>query len=505
MSEGVIDISPSPSSILGSLRSIGYNLKTALADVIDNSIAAEATKIEIVNNDLKSGTNELEWIAIVDNGFGMTRDGIADAFTLGGKGVEAVRSESDLGRFGLGLKTASFSQCKRLTVISKTENSEIASLVFDIDYIDAHGWKVFDCGDPKSLLSKIEKRLKDISLFEGEKWTVVLWENLDKIEVNNYKSYYRQVEQVMEHFSLVFHKFEEAVDISINNTRVKFWNPFEGATSTKEIEIPFDSSGNKFWCTGHVLRHKSEFANESLYKGQSKIGTFFHNQGIFVYRKKRLIYRGGWLGLFNREHHYILGRVEINLSNSNASDIAWDVNISKSSVRIPKFVENSLRPECRSILTQASDTFRFHGGIKKHSIRKIKIEKKIEPIWDFGSKGNKTGVKEYYSLNKKHALYTDVLNSLDKKQQEKFNHLVGYIESYLPIDNIFARKSAEEVEQPYHEDEQLMSKFEELFQDFVQDSKMDEIIAFETLTHIEPFNKLSFTPQQLKKININYE
>ena len=207
MSISVINIDPSPSSMLGSLRSIGYNLKTALADVLDNSIAAGASHIEIVNNDLKSGANELEWIAIVDNGIGMTRDGIAAAFTLGGKGINAFRHETDLGRFGLGLKTASFSQCKRLTVISKTNTSEVSSLVFDIDYIGDNGWKVFDSGNQESLLNKVKSRLKNTNFFEKEAWTLVLWENLDKIEVNNFQSFYRQIEKVIEHFSLIFHKF----------------------------------------------------------------------------------------------------------------------------------------------------------------------------------------------------------------------------------------------------------------------------------------------------------
>ncbi|TXB66175.1 ATP-binding protein [Vicingus serpentipes] len=505
MSGDVINIEPSPSSMLGSLRSIGYNLKTALADIIDNSIAAGASNIEIINNDLNSGANELDWVAIVDDGKGMTRDGIADAFTLGGKGVDAIRSESDLGRFGLGLKTASFSQCKRLTVISKTEYTELASLIFDIDYIGKNGWKVFDSINPESILEKIKIRLKDPDFFEKEAWTIVFWENLDKIEVNNYSNYYRQIEKVIEHFSLVFHKFDSIINIFVNNTEIEFWNPFEGATSTSQIEIPFDSFGNKFKFRGHVLRHRSEFKNESQYNLQSKFGTFFHNQGIFVYRNKRLIYRGGWLGLLNREHHHILARVEIDLSNSNESDTAWDVNISKSSVRIPKFTESLLSPECNSIIAQANDTFRFHGGIKKHKIRKKIVEKKIEPIWNFGSKGSKLGVKDYYSINKDHALYKDLLDSLGSSQKEKFNHLIDYLESYLPIDNIFARKSAEEVEQPYHGDDELREKFDELFQKFVQESKFDEKQAFEALIHVEPFNKLSFDKKQLQNLNIQYD
>lgn len=505
MNGNLIDINPSPSSILGSLRSIGYNLKTAFADIIDNSIAAGAKNIEIVNNDLKSGTNKLEWIAIVDDGRGMTINGIADAFKLGGDGIESIRTESDLGRFGLGLKTASFSQCKKLTVISKTKNTEISSLVFDIDYVGKNGWKVFERNDYQSIIDKVKLRLKNINFFKNEQWTLVFWENLDKIEVNTYADYYNQLEKVREHFSLIFHKFDSYINISVNNTDVEFWNPFYGATSTKEIEIAFDSLGNTFKLKGHILKHRSEFLNETEYKSQSKIGTFLNNQGIYVYRNRRLIYKGGWLGLFNREYHYILARVEINLSNSNLSDSAWDVNISKSSVRIPKFSETLIRPECSSVIAKAFDTFRFHGGIKIHKIRKKFIEQKIEAIWNFNSKGSKLGTKEYYNINKDHLLYKDVIDSLDLKQKEKFEHLISYIESYLPIDNIFARKSAEEVEQPLHEDDELREKFEELFHKFVQESKLNEKASFETLINIEPFNKLTFDIKQLQKLNIDYD
>ncbi|WP_179339213.1 ATP-binding protein [Winogradskyella ludwigii] len=494
-------IEPKPGSILGSLRSIGYNLKTALSDIIDNSIAAEAKRIEIVNNDFNENIDHLEWMAIIDDGLGMTIEDMIKALTLGGEGIERERNTEDLGRFGLGLKTASFSQCRKLTLISKKEM--ISSLVFDLDYVDKNGWEVYSLDCPELLIEKIISRVENKDIFDNKSWTVVYWENLDKIQISSTSSFYSELSKVRNHFELIYHKFKNIIDIRLNGTSVNYWNPYAAAISSQTKLFKYNSEGDTYSLKGHVLKHSSEFQNKNEYENQSKIGTFNQNQGFFVYRNNRLIYRGSWLGLFNKEHHYILARVEINLSNRLQSDLAWGVNISKSSVSIPRFAESDIRAECNRIRSEANNTFRFHGGVKRHKIRKENTEKEIQPIWNFESKGVKTGEKNQYKINIKHPLFDEFLKkcSGDKTMQKEFKQILRYIENYLPVDNIFARKANNEVEQSFENDHEIYEKFKGIMEIYKKSMKVET--AFNTLINIEPFNSLSFDKERLIELGVD--
>ena len=496
-------IEPRPGNILGSLRSIGYNLKTALSDIIDNSIAAEAKRIEIVNNDLSKNIDSLEWIAIVDDGLGMTIESMIKALTLGGEGIEQERNAQDLGRFGLGLKTASFSQCRKLTLISKKKNEGVNTLVFDIDHIMKNGWEVYSFDNYKILIDKIKDRVENKAIFDNENWTVVFWENLDKIQIASTDSFYAELSKVRNHFELIYHKFKNKVEIRLNGTIVNYWDPYATAISSQEKYYKYSSSNDTYSIKGHVLKHSSEFQNIREYENQSLIGTFNQNQGFFVYRNKRLIYRGSWLGLFNKEHHYILARVEINLTNKLESDLAWGVNISKSSVSIPRFAESDIRAECNRIRSEANNTFRFHGGVKKHKIRNKNIETEIQPIWNFESKGTKNGEKNQYKINIKHPLFDNFLKRLstDEIVKKDFQQILKYIENYLPVDNIFARKANNEVEQPIVDSHYIYQNFKEILE--IYKINMDVNVAFTKLIRIEPYNSLTFNEELLNEIGVD--
>ena len=160
------EIPPKPSSLIESIRSIGYSLSTALADVVDNSIAAQARVVKIMSNldahDLKVG--------ILDDGIGMTEEELLEAMTLGSQSPLVERAKFDLGRFGLGLKTASFSQCRILTVVTKSMG-KTACAQWNLDHISStNRWEV-----------QIPKDTKDITWVDqlDDKGTLVLWERLD--------------------------------------------------------------------------------------------------------------------------------------------------------------------------------------------------------------------------------------------------------------------------------------------------------------------------------------
>ena len=104
---------PEASSMIETFRAIGYSIEAAVADIIDNSISARAKNIWI--NFEWEGSET--WLAVKDDGSGMNNDELVQAMRPDSKNPLDDRSTKDLGRFGLGLKTASFSQCRLLSVI----------------------------------------------------------------------------------------------------------------------------------------------------------------------------------------------------------------------------------------------------------------------------------------------------------------------------------------------------------------------------------------------------
>ena len=191
------NLPPNVSSLVKSLRDIGYTLDVAIADLIDNSISASAINIDIVFAPI----NDKPILAILDNGKGMDFDELTEAMRLATKDPSDHREDGDLGRFGLGLKTASFSQSKLLTVLSKTDNSEISVSQWDLDKVIATNKWTLNQLD----LSEVDKDiplLKEFSVLNSG--TLVIWGGIDKVlkEAIPY-----EVAKISDHLSLVFNRF----------------------------------------------------------------------------------------------------------------------------------------------------------------------------------------------------------------------------------------------------------------------------------------------------------
>ncbi|PJA05647.1 MAG: ATP-binding protein, partial [Flavobacteriales bacterium CG_4_10_14_0_2_um_filter_35_18] len=245
---------PNPKSTINSYRSFGYNLSTAIADIIDNSISANADEIRL---DYKWNGQD-SFISISDNGTGMNKEELVLAMTPGSKDPEEIRSEKDLGRFGMGLKTASFSQCKRLTCITKRESYATIKRCWDIDFINSENeWQLLDYVSDNSFIEKIEIQ---------KSGTLVLWEKLDRIvgiaEISNENvksAFYAEMISVKEHLRLVFHKFIESKRIKIffQNDEIEPYNPFLLNLSPKPEMGQPEIFGN-VEITYFILPHMSE-------------------------------------------------------------------------------------------------------------------------------------------------------------------------------------------------------------------------------------------------------
>jgi hypothetical protein len=353
------------------------------------------------------------------------------------------------------------------------------------------------------LIEIIIPKLENKNILDEESWTFIVWQKFDKLQFTNKKSFYNEIEKVRKHFSLVFHKFNDEIDIFINKTKVEFWDPFSIGVSDQKKEIKLDpNSDEKFTIKGHLLKHRSEFQNDADYEVQSKVGSFLKNQGFFIYRNKRLIINGDWCDLFNLEPHYNFARIEVELSNSNLSDKIWDVDISKSSIKIPEFSKQEIYNECNSVRSRAHNIYRFHGGLLQHNIGKPKNIKPVSPLWLCEKIGNNIGDKDVFKLNRDHFIFKEFTAKLDLKLASDFNSLIHYIEKFLPVDSIFARKSNNELEENSIDQDELFTNFLKILKDNLALGANYNIV-FNYLRSFEPFNRIVFNDnmnEELKKL-----
>ncbi len=327
---------PKAVAMIEALRGLGYSAATALADIIDNSIAAEAKNVWL--NFVWSG--EKSRVEILDDGCGMSAVMLDRAMRLGELNPLEERKESDLGRFGLGLKTASFSQCRRLTVAS-IGHEGLQCLRWDLDVLsrsDDDGWYLLEGPDPGSV-SYLS------SLLDAGRGTLVLWEVLDRIVTTSFgePEFLDLIDRIERHLSMVFHRYLEGgrprLKLFINGRRLKPWDPFMSGHPGKPWHSPqIRAPGHdRVEVECHVLPHKDRLTAKEFDEAQGPEG-WTAQQGFYVYRNERLLLAGSWLGLgqgrsWTKDEAHRLARIRIDLPNS--ADADWKIDIRKSTARPP--------------------------------------------------------------------------------------------------------------------------------------------------------------------------
>lgn len=354
---------PKAGAMLEALRGLGYSTASALADVIDNSVSAGASEIR-VSFDWKGMASR---VSVLDNGRGMTDSELETAMTLGAKSPLDERAADDLGRFGMGLKTASFSQCRRLTVASKREGESISCLRWDLDALaSSDGWNMFEGPAEGS-----EALLELISILPSG--TLVLWEKLDRIVTPGYDvSHFGDLSDDVElHLGMVFHRLLEghapAFRLYLNGKPVRPWDPFMTGHPAKPWHSPaartVTSSGSiEVQC--HVLPHKDRLSDEEFKRAGGPEG-WTSQQGFYVYRNRRLLVAGGWLGLgqgraWNREESHRLARIRLDIPNT--ADAEWKIDVKKSTAKPPVLVKAWLTKLAEDTRERARRVFAFRGG-----------------------------------------------------------------------------------------------------------------------------------------------
>ncbi|MGW5472811.1 ATP-binding protein [Streptomyces chartreusis] len=360
-----IEVVPRARRTLTSLRNLGYDLRHAVADIVDNSVSADATTIDVTVH--FAGTHS--WIRIADNGHGMSPAQLTEAFRYGS---DREYTRTELGRFGFGLKSASTSQCRKLTVVSRadTPDATLAARQLDLNHIDqADKWEIFDL-TPDELPEPARSALGEAS------GTVVLWEDLD--HVLQYQDPFggwakRQLiacaEDVDEHLGMVFHRFlaGEVADrrplrITVNDTRVEAWDPFcrsEASTTAlhqEDLEVHSRYGNGIVHLSPFVLPHQNQFSSPTAWKRASGPKNWNRQQGFYIYRANRLIQSGGWCRVRALDEHVKLARVSLDFFPE--LDNAFGINVAKASVTLPEDLRDALNPRVSTWCRAADAAYR---------------------------------------------------------------------------------------------------------------------------------------------------
>ncbi len=369
---------PKAAAMVEALRGLGYTAATAIADLIDNSISAEASKVEIDFHWAGSDS----WIRIADNGRGMTDTELDKAMRIGDRNPLQVRDVADLGRFGLGLKTASFSQARRLTV-SSLKSGDTSRLRWDLDVLanDAEGnWSLLE-GAHRGSEGRCALPEK------SDHGTVVLWECLDRIVTPAFKEqdFLDLIDQVESHLGMVFHRYLDhsgpEIEILIIGRKIKPWDPFlsRHPFSWHSPEVEIGVGALRTSVQAFVLPHKDRLSEKEYLSAGGPEG-WASQQGFYIYRGRRLLVAGSWLGLgrgrsWSKDESHRLARIRVDISNR--ADADWKIDIRKASAHPPA----SLREQLTRLADDARDRARRVFLHRAQSNSSLGRSDELAPVW----------------------------------------------------------------------------------------------------------------------------
>ena len=471
---------PEASAMINTFRAFGYNLRTAIADIIDNSVSAKSENIWI---EYKWNGSD-SWVTITDDGLGMNLGELKLAMTPGSKDPKDVRDKHDLGRFGLGLKTSSFSQCKRLTVASKREDHKFINRCWDLDYVNqTKKWSLLDYISDKSLANHL------LQLRSG---TTVIWEKMDRLvgkaNKNNEAAmnvFLDEFAGVEEHLCLVFHRYMEQKKITIhmNGNKLEPWDPFMKQSDGGQLLASESLDDGQVNIKCYVLPHISKLTVDERKK--AKIEEWYKLQGFYIYRQNRLLLHGDWLGLFSKNEHFKNARILIDIPNKLDHD--WKIDIKKATATPAFKVRKDLIRLGKLTRSKAGSIHKFRGN-------QIMLDDKIK-TFDFQSvwKARRTrdGARHYY-INPNHSIIKELLEkeTISNKEIKSVLKLVG---DTTPVESIIQYHSEEpeshELRDSELELDQGTLEVATMMYDSLKAQGLNKDTAIKQIFNIEPFNQ----------------
>ena len=416
--------------LVESTRSIGYSFEAAVADIIDNSISALASEIQVFFS-----SQDPQWLYVADNGWGMTEEELENAMRYGSRSSRDKRRKDDLGRFGLGLKMASLSQCREVTVISK-KGGKLAAACWDLDYITTRGeWALKFFSDD------------EIGTFPGfdylmtlESGTVVIWRQFDRLRQASsqvQKVFDEKLEITRKHVALVFHRYlndenpKNRIRISFNGEAVTGIDPFltkHPATQPLSEQI-LRIGTEEIRVKPYVLPYVSKLSKQDV-ETMGGNDELRQQQGFYIYRNRRLIIWGTWFRLIKQNELGKLARVRVDIPNS--LDSIWEIDIKKSTATLPYFIKRNLADIVENTVGRSERVYKYRG-------RNVQTDGLIHvwnPIDDRG--------KLQYRINPSLPIIDMINSHLDESGEALFNSFIKMLEDAFPYSDVYYRMAKSE-------------------------------------------------------------
>jgi hypothetical protein len=470
--------------LMESTRSIGYTFESALSDIIDNSISSGAQNIDVIFD-----TINVPILSVLDDGSGMTETELIQAMRYGSRSSLERRDSIDLGRFGLGLKTASLSQCRILTVISK-KNGVVSSVCWDLDYIIRKGdWilKVFPTNE-------IEKMPMYRHLISKQSGTIVTWENFDKLETSTKDLsvlFNEKIELSREHVALVFHRYIEPddntlkVNICFNNERLIAKDPFLSKNPATQLlpteSIPFKNG------VVNVKPYILPYFNRLKNVDKQRLGSsedLRQDQGFYIYRNKRLIIWGTWFRLIKQNELSKLARVKVDIPNE--LDQIWEIDVKKSTASVPDLLKQNLIRVVKGAIDRSENVFRYRG--------RKEVSDDLTHVWDLID--NRGSYK--YKINRELEIFKIVENLIQEDKLSIFYSFINLIEEGFPYQDVYYRLAKNQNSIKTDDDDELLDKVKDIFN--LLNEQLGSIEkAMSAIESIDYYAKNKHIIEQLKK------
>ena len=415
---------PDPDALMGGARSIGnYDLAAAFADLIDNSISASASGIDIKCR--YSDGNPV--VTIRDNGTGMPKQELIRAMRPASSDPEALRDVNDLGRFGWGMKSASFSQAKVLTVISK-HSSGYSGARWDLDNVKDWSMDLYGDNEAQEILETIEEVIPSAT------GTIIIWENCDRLsdsgEVQT-AAFNSIISEARNKLGIIYHRYlssnyHKKIFVKLNGIEIQSNDPFFSAhaatqpLSIEKIRIP---SFGEMTVQPFILPHFSKLKRDQIMDMEGVEGIN-RNQGFYVYRNDRLIIHGTWFGILKHGDLSDLVRVKVDIPNT--MDKFWKISIDKNDAKLPVSLKTRLKEILQPVTSKSVNVYRKRGGV----VNKFNND----AVW----LGLKKAGSKVYTINMDMTVIRSFKKNLNSEEKLHFKTILSLIQQSLPIESMRA-------------------------------------------------------------------